>query len=78
MVATHTTIDALGCLDAALQDQAAGMWEAVAHVARDPEAVAAAFGRAEGLIRGRGDRCQQSEIAHRARLHSATSATDAA
>jgi hypothetical protein len=76
-LATHTTIDALGCLDAALQDQAAGMWEAVAHVARDPEAVAPEFGRAEGLIAAAAIAASKSEIAHRARLHLSQAATDA-
>jgi hypothetical protein len=76
-LATHTTIDALGSLDAALQDQAAGMWEAVAHVARDPEAVAPEFGRAEGLIAAAAIAASKSEIAHRARLHLSQAATDA-
>lgn len=75
-LATHTTIDALGFLDAALQDRAAGMWEAVAHVARDPEAVAAEFGRAEGLIAAAAIAGSKSEIAHRARLHLSQAATD--
>jgi hypothetical protein len=76
-LATHTTIDALSCLDAALRDQAAAMWEAVAHVARDPEAVAPEFGRAEGLIAAAAISNSRSEIAHRARLHLSHSATDA-
>jgi len=75
-LATHTSIDALGFLDAALQEQAAGMWEAVAHVARDPEAVAAEFGRAEGLIAAAAIAASKSEIAHRARLHLSHAATD--
>jgi hypothetical protein len=75
-LATHTTIDALGCLDAALHERAAGMWEAVAHVARDPEAVAAEFGRAEGLIAAAAIAKSSSEIAHRARLHLSHAATD--
>jgi hypothetical protein len=75
-LATHTTIDALGFLDAALQERAAGMWEAVAHVARDPEAVAPEFGRAEALIAAAAIAASQSEIAHRARLHLSHAATD--
>jgi hypothetical protein len=75
-LATHTSIDALGFLDAALLDQAAGMWEAVAHVARDPEAVAPEFGRAEGLIAASAIAASKSEIAHRARLHLSRAATD--
>jgi hypothetical protein len=75
-LATHTTIDALGCLDAALHEQAAGMWEAVAHVARDPEAVAPEFGRAEGLIAAAAIAASPSEIAHRARMHLSHAATD--
>ena len=75
-LATHTTIDALGFLDAALREQAAGMWEAVAHVARDPEAVAPEFGRAEGLIAAAAISASKSEIAHRARLHLSHAATD--
>jgi len=75
-LATHTTIDALAFLDAALGEQAAGMWEAVAHVARDPEAVAPEFGRAEGLIAAAAIALSQSEIAHRARLHLSQAATD--
>jgi hypothetical protein len=76
-LATHTTIDALGFLDAALQDRAAGMWEAVAHVARDPEAVAPEFGHAEGLIAAAAISASKSEIAHRARMHLSHAATDA-
>jgi hypothetical protein len=75
-LATHTTIDALRFLDAALQERAAGMWEAVAHVARDPEAVAQEFGRAEGLIAVAAIATSRSEIAHRARLHLSHAATD--
>lgn len=75
-LATHTTIDALGFLDAALGEQAASMWEAVAHVARDPEAVAPEFGRAEGLIAAAAIAASKSEIAHRARLHLSHAATD--
>ncbi|HVY27368.1 MAG TPA: hypothetical protein VHB79_12510 [Polyangiaceae bacterium] len=75
-LATHTTIDALGFLDAALGERAAGMWEAVAHVARDPEAVAPEFGRAEGLIAAAAIASSKSEIAHRARLHLSHAATD--
>lgn len=75
-LATHTTIDALACLDAALGDQAAGMWEAVAHVARDPEAVAPEFGRAEALIAAAAIATSKSEIANRARLHLSYAATD--
>lgn len=75
-LATHTTIDALGFLDAALGEQAAGMWEAVAHVARDPEAVAPEFGRAEALIAAAAIAASKSEIAHRARLHLSHAATD--
>jgi hypothetical protein len=77
-LATHTSIDALGFLDAALQEQSAGMWEAVAHVARDPEAVAPEFGRAEGLIAAGAIAASKSEIAHRARLHLSHAATDSA
>lgn len=77
-LATHTSIDALGFLDAALLEQAAGMWEAVAHVARDPEAVAPEFGRAEGLIAAGAIAASKSEIAHRARLHLSHAATDSA
>jgi hypothetical protein len=76
-LATHTTIDALGCLDAALGEQAAGMWESVAHVARDPESVAPEFGRAEGLTAAAAISASRSEIAHRARLHLSHAATDA-
>jgi hypothetical protein len=75
-LATHTTIDALAFLDAALGEQSAGMWEAVAHVARDPEAVAPEFGRAEGLIAAAAIASSKSEIAHRARLHLSQAATD--
>ncbi len=75
-LATHTTIDALSFLDPALQDQAGGMWEAVAHVARDPEAVAPEFGRAEGLIAAAAIASSKSEVAHRARLHLSHAATD--
>jgi hypothetical protein len=75
-LATHTTIDALAFLDAALKERAAGMWEAVAHVARDPVAVAAAFGRAEALIAAAAIAASKSEIAHRARLHLSHAATD--
>ncbi len=75
-LATHTTIDALSCFDAALGEQAAGMWEAVAHVARDPEAVSPEFGRAEGLIAAAAISASKSEIAHRARLHLSHAATD--
>lgn len=75
-LATHTTIDALGFLDAALQEHAAGMWEAVAHVARDPEAVAPEFGRAEALIAAAAIAGSKSEVAHRARLHLSHAATD--
>ena len=75
-LATHTTIDALSCFDAALGEEAAGMWEAVAHVARDPEAVSPEFGRAEGLIAAAAISASKSEIAHRARLHLSHAATD--
>ncbi len=75
-LATHTTIDALSFLDAALQDQAPGMWEAVAHVARDPEAVAPEFGHAEGLIAAAAIASSKSEVAHRTRLHLSHAATD--
>jgi hypothetical protein len=75
-LATHTSIDALGFLDAALLEQSAGMWEAVAHVARDPEAVAPEFGRAEGLIAAAAIAASKSEVAHRARLHLSHAATD--
>ena len=75
-LASHTTIDALSCLDAALGDRAAGMWEAVAHVARDPESVAPEFGRAEGLIAAAAIAGSSSETAHRARLHLSQAATD--
>jgi hypothetical protein len=75
-LATHTTIDALGFLDPALQERAAAMREAVAHVARDPEAVAPEFGRAEGLIAAAAIATSRSEIAHRARLHISHAATD--
>ncbi len=75
-LASHTTIDALSSLDAALAERAAGMWEAVAHVARDPESVAAEFGRAEGLIAAAAIAGSSSEIAHRARLHLSQASTD--
>lgn len=75
-LATHTTIDALGFLDAALKDKAAGMWEALAHVARDPEAVSPEFGHAEGLIAAAAIAVSKSEVAHRARLHLSHAATD--
>lgn len=77
-LATHTTIDALGFLDAALADEAAGMWEALAHVARDPEAMAPEFGRTEGLIAAAAIAASKSEVAHRARLHLSHAATDSA
>lgn len=77
-LATHTSIDALSFLDDALTERASGMWEAVAHVARDPEAVAPEFGRAEGLIAAAAIAASRSEIANRARLHLSQSATDAA
>jgi hypothetical protein len=48
----------------------------VAHVARDPEAVAAEFGRAEALIAAAAIAASKSEIAHRARLHLSQAATD--
>jgi hypothetical protein len=41
------------------------MWEAVAHVARDPAAVAPEFGRAEALIAAAAIAASKSEIAHR-------------
>jgi hypothetical protein len=75
-LATHTTIDALAFLDAALREAAAGMWEAVAHVARDPESVAPEFGRAEALIAAAAIATSKSEVAHRARLHLSHAATD--
>src|SRR5688572_22130736 len=75
-LATHTSIDALAFLDAALKDSAGEMWEAVAHVARDPEAVAPEFGRAEGLIAAAAIAASRGEIAHRARLHLSHAATD--
>jgi hypothetical protein len=75
-LATHTSIDALAFLDAALKDAAGEMWEAVAHVARDPEAVAPEFGRAEGLIAAAAIAASRGEIAHRARLHLSHAATD--
>jgi hypothetical protein len=75
-LATHTSIDALGFLDASLHEKAGGMWEAVAHVARDPEAVAPEFGRAEGLIAAAAIALSKSEVAHRARLHLSHAATD--
>jgi hypothetical protein len=75
-LATHTSIDALGFLDAALKDKASGMWEAVAHVARDPEAVSPEFGRAEGLTAAAAIAGSKSEVAHRARLHLSHAATD--
>jgi hypothetical protein len=75
-LATHTSIDALACLEAALQDRAPAMLEAIAHVARDPEAVAPEFGSAEGLIAAAALASSKSEIAHRARLHLSHSATD--
>ena len=75
-LATHTSIDALGFLDAALKEDASGMWEALAHVARDPEAVAAEFGRAEGLIAAAAIAISKSEVAHRARMHLSHAATD--
>lgn len=75
-LATHTTIDALSFIDAALGEQAAGMWEAIAHVARDPEAVGPEFGRAEALIAAAAISTSKSEIAHRARLHLSHAATD--
>lgn len=77
-LATHTSIDALGFLDASLGEQASAMWEAVAHVARDPEAVAPEFGRAEALIAAGAVAASKSEIAHRARLHLSHAATDPA
>jgi hypothetical protein len=49
----------------------------VAHVARDPEAVAPEFGRAEGLIAAAAIAASRGEIAHRARLHLSHAATDA-
>lgn len=75
-LATHTTIDALSFFDSALGEQAAGMWEAVAHVARDPEAVGPELGRAEALIATAAISMSKSEIAHRARLHLSHAATD--
>jgi hypothetical protein len=75
-LATHTSIDSLGFLDAALKEQASGMWEALAHVARDPEAVAPEFGRAEGLIAAAAIAISKSEVAHRARMHLSHAATD--
>lgn len=75
-LATHSTIDALAFMDAALRETAAGMWEAVAHVARDPEAVAPEFGRAEALIAAAAIAASKSEVAHRARLHLSHAATD--
>ncbi|RYZ02483.1 MAG: hypothetical protein EOO73_31615 [Myxococcales bacterium] len=75
-LATHTTIDALAFLDAALQEGASGMWEALAHVARDPEAIAPEFGRAEALIAAAAIAVSGSEVAHRARLHLSHAATD--
>lgn len=75
-LATHTSINALSFLDAALKDKASGMWEALAHVARDPEAIAAEFGRAEALIAAASIAVSKSEVAHRARLHLSHAATD--
>jgi hypothetical protein len=75
-LATHTTIDALAFIDLALGDSASAMWEAVARVARDPEAAAPEFGRAEGLVAAAAIATSKSEIAHRARLHISHAATD--
>jgi hypothetical protein len=75
-LATHTSIDALAFLDAALQEKASGMWEALAHVARDPEAIAPEFGGAEALIAAAAIAVSKSEVAHRARLHLSHAATD--
>lgn len=75
-LATHTTINALSFLDAALKEKASGMWEALAHVARDPEAIAPEFGRAEALIAAAAIAVSKSEVAHRARMHLSHAATD--
>jgi hypothetical protein len=77
-LATHTSIDALENLDAALGERAGGMWEAVAHVARDPEIVSPEFGRAEGLTAAAAIAASSSEVAHRARLHLSEAASDPA
>lgn len=77
-LAAHTPCDALSALDSALGEDAAPLWNGVAHLLLTPESSPADFGRTEALVAAAALRRSTSQGAGRLRFQAAGRSSDPA